>query len=226
MGLNAKTAPGGSGTNITPLEPGTYPARLVAVVDLGLQPQRPFQGKEKKPAYSIHFIYEFSDEFMKDEDGEDIPDKPRWLGETMVLHNIAAEKANSTARYKAFDPSGKYGGDFAKCVNTPVNVTVVLNPNKKNPGRLYENIASVAPMRDKDAKKCPPLKNKELVFNLDAPDIDVFSRLPLFIRDRIMSNLEFKGSQLETLLNNVKPEGNPALPPKAEEAEDEDENPF
>src|SRR3546814_6949836 len=52
LGLNAKNA-AGAARNYEPLPAGTYPARLVQVVDLGLQPQRPYQGQEKSPAQEI-----------------------------------------------------------------------------------------------------------------------------------------------------------------------------
>ena len=106
MALNAKTASSGGGMNIEPLEPGTYPARLVQVVDLGVQAQRPYQGKEKDPVQEILLTYEFVDEFLKDEDGNEETDKPRWLSESMPLFNLSSERAKSTLRYNALDPCG------------------------------------------------------------------------------------------------------------------------
>ena len=53
MALNIKkTGNKGSADRIPQanIEPGVYPARLVQLFDLGLQPQRPFQGKDKPPA--------------------------------------------------------------------------------------------------------------------------------------------------------------------------------
>src|SRR5690554_5331156 len=130
MALNAKNIPGGGGGNYEPMEPGTYPARVVQIIDLGLQNQRPFQGQEKPPAREIAITYEFVDEFMKDENGEDQEDKPRWLTEIMPLHNLSSERAKSTQRYNALDPNMVYDGDFSQLVDTPCNVTVVQNPGK------------------------------------------------------------------------------------------------
>src|SRR5574341_1285327 len=79
-----------------PLDPGVYPTRLVQLIDLGLQPQRPYQGKEKPPAHEIMMTYEFVDEFLKDENDEDIEDKPRWYSETLPLYSLEADKAKST----------------------------------------------------------------------------------------------------------------------------------
>ena len=56
------------------LEPGPYPARLVQIIDLGLQPQRPYKGVEKPPAHELMVTYELSDAFMIDKDGNDLED--------------------------------------------------------------------------------------------------------------------------------------------------------
>ena len=71
MSLNSKNLPT-SGIARDPLDPGTYPARVVHIVDLGVQEQRPFGDKVKPPVNMITFTYEFADEFLKDENGKDI----------------------------------------------------------------------------------------------------------------------------------------------------------
>ena len=146
-----------------------FPSHDLAVADLGLQSQLPYKGKEKPPVHKIAITYEFVDEFMKDEDGNDREDKPRQLTEIMPVYQLSAEKAKSTARYHALDSKGEYGGDFAQLTDIPSLVTVVHNPNPKT-GGVYENIANVAAMREKDAEKCPPLKNAPVVFDFDNPD--------------------------------------------------------
>ena len=196
MSLNAKDAPG-TCPRTPPLEPGTYPGHLVLVVDLGLQPGQIWQGVQKPPANQLLLTYEFVDEFLLDEDGQEIKDKPRWLSETMVLYNLEAEKAKSTLRYNVLDPNHVHKGDFSQLVGAPCNITVVQNPKK---GRVYENIAGISAMRSKDVMKCPPLINKAMSFDLDVPNMEVFSSLPNWMQKKIVSNLEFKGSKLEGML--------------------------
>lgn len=200
MALNASKIGGNkkeSKFQMDPLEPGVYPTRLVQLIDLGLQPQRPYQGQEKPPAHEIMLTYEFVDEFLKDEDGNDVEDKPRWYSETIPLHPLIADRAKSTQRYNALDPEGKYGGDFVKCLSTPVNVTLVHN---QNGDKLYVNVANIAAMRPRDAAKCPELVNEPKYFDLDDPDVNVFGSLPEWIQDKIKKNLNFKGSKLEAAL--------------------------
>lgn len=227
MSLNVKNAPmSGSKFKTEPLTPASYPARLVQAVELGLQPQS-YNGEEKQPMYEGYFTFEFSDEFMKDEDGQDIPDKPRWLSIRFPIHNLKAEKAKSTAFYKALDPAEKADGDFFALLGNPALVTVINNPGKgKNAGKVFDNIAGLTAMRPKDAEKLPPLVNKPVAFSLDSPDLEVFKKLPSFIQAVITSNLEFAGSKLEVLMK----EAGEATPPKNQsvkaESNDEDGRPY
>ena len=200
MSLNANTAAGG-GTKFDQMEAGTYPTRLVAIVDLGVQTQRPFGDQVKDPVQEIALTYEFVDEFMKDEDGQDQTDKPRWLTETMPFYNLTADRAKSTARYNALDPTGAVDGDWLKLLGAPCMVTVVLNPNKKSPGSFWENIAAVMSMREKDAKNCAPLVNAARYFDFDAPDLEMFLALPKFLQKKIKEGLTYEGSTLAKLLD-------------------------
>ena len=207
------------------IEPGTYPGRLVQLIDFGLQPQRPYMGKDKPPAQEIGLTYELVDEFMKDDDGNDIEDKPRWLSETLPFFGLFADKAKSTQRYKAFDPEEAWGGDFSQAIERPINVTVV---NNAVGDKVYDNIATISPMRPKDAEKCPPLKNPAKVFDLDSPDLAVFNSFPKWIQEKIQANLNYEGSPLQKLLKNApapKKEAPKGPDPFKAEAE-EDNNPY
>lgn len=201
MSLNArKVASSGGNFNIPTLEAGAYPIRLVQVLSLGLQPQRPYKGEEKPPKDEIMLTHEFLDEFLKDEDGGDILDKPRWLSETLPLNNLDNERANSTKRYYAFDPKEEHGGDWAELVGTPAMATVVLNASRKDPNKVYENIQGISTMRAKEAAKAPALVNSPKVFDIDSPDMDIFNSLPEWIQTKMKDNLNFSGSALEKAL--------------------------
>lgn len=214
MGLNANKVGGGNkeqkqfGKQPT-LEAGVYPGRLVQIIDLGLQPQRAFKQEPKAPAQEVMFTYELSDAFMLDEEGKELEDKPRWISETLPFYGLYADRAKSTQRIKAMDPNDDYKGDVSRCIATPLNITITISPNAKNPDKPYENVANVAGMRPRDAAKLPELKNPPKVFDLDNPDMEVFNKLPEWIREKIKGNLNFKGSKLEGMLDgNVTEAGN------------------
>lgn len=203
------------------IEAGTYPARLVQLIDYGLQPQKPYLGKDKPPVQEIGLTYELVDEFMKDEEGNDIPDKPRWVSETLPFFGLFADKAKSTQRYKAFDPNEEWKGDFSQAITKPINVTVV---NNVVGDKVYDNVATISAMRPKDVEKCAELKNKPIVFDLDNPDIAVFNAFPKWIKEKIQGNLNYKNSKLETLVGSAPKQEEK----KAEEKpkEEVDNNPF
>lgn len=206
MSLNAKKVAGGNSDSkfkrAEPLEPGTYPARVVNIIDLGVQPQRPFRDTPKPPCQEIRLVYELTDEFLKDEEGNDIEDKPRLVFEEIPLLNLKAERAKSTQRYKALDPNEDFDGDFTQLIGLPCNVTLTKSPDKKNPEIVYNNVAGITTMREKDAKRTPELVNPPKVFLLDEPDLEIFNSLYEKLQNKIRSNLNFQGSKLQSLLVN------------------------
>lgn len=214
----------GSSKEYELLEASTYPARVVAVVELGMQTMLPWAGKEKPPAQKILFTYEFVDEFLKDEDGQDDTGKPRWLSESMPIYSLEAEKAKSTIRYFSMDPDQVFGGDFAALIDLPVMVTVIQDPGRD--GKVRNRISGVARMRAKDADKCPALVNEANVFDLDAPDMEVYNRLPQWVQKMLTENLEFRGSDLERLLGHPAPEKTPEGTSVPAEGALDDEIPF
>lgn len=224
MTLNSKNVPSSSKFKPQdPVDPGSYPARLVQVIDLGLQPQS-YEKETKDPKNEIYTTYELSDEFMKDEEGEDIADKPRWISESFTLNSLNSDRAKSTQRYYALDPNAEHDGDWSKLLGTPATVVLVSNPSKKDKTKVYNNIAATSTMRAKDAAKLPPLKNPAKFFTLDDPDVDLFLTLPQFIQDKIKSNLEFGGSKLDELLEKAgKGTAKKAQPKNVEPEDDEPE---
>lgn len=223
MALNVNKLPKTKSSSSKPrseaLDAGSYPGRVVHIIDLGLQPQRPYKGTEKPPAYCVRLVYELADEFMLDEDGNEDEDKPRWVAEDFPMYSLEVENAKSTQRYNALDPKSEYEGDFAKLVECPCNITLIQNEGKgANAGKVYNNVSGVTPMRAKAIASAPELANPPIVFSLDEPDLEVFEGFPDFLQDKIKGNLEFAGSPLEALLKGDKPK------PKVEKEEEDDED--
>jgi len=226
MALNAANVPMTAGPKQEPIAIGTYMARLVQVVDLGLQPQE-FQGQMKDPKHEVNLTYELVTEFMKDADGKPDPEKPRWVGESFVLNNLKADLAKSTKRIKAIDPAGTCNGNLVKMLGLPCLVTIAHNVAKKN-GNVYANVSMVSPPMA--GIPCPPLKNEPRFFDLSNPDLKAFLALPEFMQAKIKANLEFKGSPLDRLLANSDGTANPAAPAEVREdmnnMDDMDQPPF
>jgi hypothetical protein len=184
-----------------PLAVGTYPARLVQVIDLGVQTRKPYKGVDKPPIQMIRCTYELVTEFMKKEDGTDDTTKPRWISEDFPFYPLSADRAKSTQRYLALDPSQHMEGDWEKLLGQAVALTVVHNPKKDDPSIVYDNIGSTSPiMKGMDVA---PLVNEGVVFSLDNPDLELFASFPEFLRERIKGNLEYDGSALAAALGDV-----------------------
>ena len=225
MSFKAKQAAGGGNrVDQEVIGIGNYPARLVQLIDLGLQEQRPFQGKVKEPVHMIRTVYELPTEFCVDENGEEDHTKPRWIGEEMPFYNLNAERAKSTQRYKALDPGLVHDGDWEPLVGTACTLTVVHNPDKNKPGVVYANIGSTAPPMK--GFEVPPLVNDSLVWSLDDPDVEVFNNFPDFIKDKIKANLNFKGSILEARLSGAADPVQASTDAGGDPSEDAGEHPY
>lgn len=205
MALNIKkVAQEGSGFRQPHLEAGLYPARVLQVIDTGLQPQRPWKGTEKPPWNEVRLVYELTDEFMVDEDGKEQLGKPRLLNEDFSVRSFKQEAAKSSKRYHALDPTGDFDGDFTQLVGAACNVMVVVKVGTgQHEGKTFNNIADVAAMRPRDVAKCPELVGEPLVFLLDEPDMEVFESFNDYLQDRITGNLNFKGSKLDEALHGT-----------------------
>jgi hypothetical protein len=214
MALNAKTKEYTNTSNKVaqpPLEAGSYPARLVQVIDLGVQEQQPWNNEPAKPpVQEIMVTYELVDAFMVDEDGNEIEDKPRWLSETFPLYNLESELAKSTKRYLAIDPNVEMDGDWTALIGWPVMVTLVQNPGKgKNKGKIYEKITGTSSVRARDAAKLPELKNPGKVFDQsDLDTVGILLTLPKWVQDKVKEGLEWEGSPMAKAVENYKGEAN------------------
>lgn len=202
MALNSNKAqpPAGGFKRADPIEAGNYMGRVVQVLDLGLQPQRPYKGEEKPPANEIMLTYELGTEFLKDDDGNDLLDKPRWLSETFPLRHAKSELAKSTKRMVAFDPKGLLEGDFSQLPGMTCTITVGVWVSKQDAEKMGNNVINVTPAMK--GFPVPELVNPPKVFDLDEPDMEVFGSLPEWLQDKIKSNLNFAGSQLDAVLSD------------------------
>ena len=197
------------------LEEGSYNCRVVQIIELGLQPQRPHKGQAKPPVDMLYVTYEVGDEFMLDENGEEIEDKPRWESEDFPYYGVDCDMAKCNKRLKAIDPSNKVDGDWAKIGGAPVVVTFVHNIK---PDKTYVNVASASVMKKKDIAKQPKLQNPIKVFDIDDPDMEIFASLPKWLQAKIKGNLNYKGSVLEKAVNGEEPDE-----PEKEEPEQEEQ---
>lgn len=232
MSLNANHKKSASTKNRVPqpnLELGGHPARVVQVLDLGLQPRRPYKGQAKPPIDMVSVTYELSHDFMVDADGNPEEDRPRWISEEFPLYSLQADRAISTARYRAIDPKDSCKGDFSKLIGMPCTVVVVHNPGTKDGKSIvYDNVGTVTSATKMPGYTQPELVNEGVFFDLTDPNMEVFAKLPEFLQNKIKGNLNYQGSLLQKLLGEV-PEEAPAPSSPNEDApldSEDDDNPY
>ena len=201
-----------------------FPCRVAQVIDMGMHHKDEWDTEtnkyvaavDKAPVNKLMVTYEFTTEFMKDKDGVELEDKPRWLSETFPLYTTTVDLATSTKRYNALDPKGDFGGDWGKLAAAPCTVTIA---HKKSGKAKIGNVSP--PMK---GIPVPELKNPVKVFDLSDPDLTIFQSLPQWLQDDIKKNLEFEGSLLQRRLT----EGVVERPAEKDVVEDQvaDENPW
>lgn len=220
MALKDSNLPKGKGVGQQdPIEPNTYPARLVQVIDLGLQPRTKWQSDEIIYTNDIWLTFELVTEFCKDDDGNDMEDKPRWVSDRKPWYGLRSENATTTKWYKTLDPTNEFGGDWGALIGAPCLITVVNNPGKgKNAGKIFDNVAAVNPPMK--GFPIPELINESKTLDLDEPDMEVFEGLPEFLQKIIKEGKDFNLTTLGGMLGGA--------PVEQEEKVEEEptENPF
>ena len=211
--LNTNNIKATSGNKAPLLEIGNYVARIKQVVDLGIQPRKPWQGKEKGPVNMIWVTYELPTEFMLGDDGIEDTTRPRWISEQLNLFSMSQENAKSTQRMQALDPKGALGGDWGLTPNTPCTITVVHDKTGQ-----YANIGAVSmPMKGMEV---PELIAPTTLFSLDdasAANQAVFDSLPDFLKEKVQGGIDY-GKTPFAIGDNTNP--------PAEVEEEVDDAPF
>lgn len=187
------------------LDAGGYAARIVQIIDLGLQPG---SGQYPNPACKMIMKFELLDEFMCEvnadgsikmvqEDGEMVPaalkDKPRWFDFEFTYNpdGFMGERSHIFKLMQAVDAfevlanpeqgiTGHAAKELKELLSEPLTINLIQQMSKsgKNAGKMVNKISAFAAMKGKDKKVAPPLVNAPLFFDMDNPDVEVFKKLP------------------------------------------------
>jgi len=171
------------GGDFKQLEPGTYAARCIAIIDLGTQ-KTEWQGKELKRRQAM-LMWEVPSELIETKDGE----KPMTISKFYTVS--LSEKSNlrpdlEAWRGKPFTPEELLGFDLNNVLNKGCLLSVVHNEKKK------ARVASVSKlMKGMDV---PPAAHQPYIFSLDQYDGTVFLALPQGIQKIIAQSDEYKAA--------------------------------
>ncbi len=178
----ALTVSEGSGGAYIPCPPGSYPARLCALIDLGSQ-SSVWEG-EQKTSYKVLLTFEICDPETRREDGSAHTISRRF---TASLHpKSALRKLLEAWRGAPFTPDELKQFDLKVLVGMPCMVSV-LHESKAD--RIYANLSSVMKLPRGFG---PGMNTEPLIhFDLAAPDWTIFAGLSSRLQEQIAASPEF-----------------------------------
>lgn len=169
-------------------KPGTYMARLVGIIDLGLQPAFDFPGGHAEAQYKLTLTYELPGSRMQD-------GRPHWVSEDIKNSDFYDEKKGISStlmkRVYALDPDGsttKHGKDITPLINIPCMVEVGLNKNGYIKIKNVTGAPAGIPVGE--------LENDPIIFTPSELQVETFRRLPTFTQGKIKRADDFEESTI------------------------------
>jgi hypothetical protein len=190
--MSTKIIKGESGNNFIPPPAGSYPARCVGLIVIGLT-DVPYMNEIQKKSL-IRLRYELPTELEEFKEGE--PKQP-WVVE-IEFTNTTGTKGNLYKWLTNWSPKITKDNidslDLAKILGVPGMLTVTHNPDKKDATKVYLKAAAIAPV-PKNMEVAAQM-NETFLFDVEEFDQEKFNTIPKFIRKKILASEEFKASGL------------------------------
>jgi hypothetical protein len=184
MSIFVSATSGGNYPERKPIEAGAYAAVCDMIVDLGVQPSPGGQYAPKRTVLLRFQIPEVRVEFTKDGETRSLPAViSRTVGlslnEKSTLYGLL-----TSWRGRAFTQDELKKFDLGKVAGKPafINVTHSVKGD-----RTYANLTSIMPLPK--SMTAPALEGEALVFSTDAPNPDVFDKLPAWVQDKIANRI-------------------------------------
>jgi len=177
------------GSSYEPIPAGTYLARCYSMVEIGTLEEE-FQGI-KKWVNKVRITWELPTEMkvFNPDKGE----QPQAISKefTLSMHEKSTLRAFLTSwRGKGFTEDEAKEFDVSRLVGVPCMLSIVHEPGKKDPSRIYDKIASVSTVMK--GVTMPRQVNPSFIFELDAFDQSKFDSLPDFLKDKIRQSKQYK----------------------------------
>lgn len=172
-----------------PIPAGTYLARCYSMVHLGTHDDE-YQGRPRK-SNKVRITWELPTELkvFNPEKGE----QPMVVSKEFTLS--MSEKSNLRAfltswRGKPFTAEEASCFDITKLLGVPCQLSIIHEPSKKDPSRMYERISSISSVMK--GVTCPAQINPTFMFSLEAFDPNTFAALPDWLKDIVRNSDEYK----------------------------------
>lgn len=146
------------------LEAGGYPAVLIRIVDLGLQPG---SAQYPDPQYKMALVFECLDEFMVDENGKELLDVPREF-DYEISYNADGYMSTKSKIHGVMTALEGFNKPLKDLLGSVCTIALVTKATKADANKKYNAITGVTAMREKDrAKYQGPFKLEQWMFSLD-----------------------------------------------------------
>ncbi len=184
MSLIISASGGGNYPERKPLEAGAYAAVCDMIVDLGVQPS---PGGQFAPKRTVMIRFQIPSERVEITKNGETKSLPAVISRTLGLslnEKATLRQLLQSWRGKAFTPEELKRFDLANVLGKPafINVTHSVKGD-----RTYANLTSIMPLPK--SMTAPALEGEALVFSTDAPNPDVFDKLPTWVQDKIANRI-------------------------------------
>lgn len=170
-----------------PIPAGSYAARCYSMIQLGTNTEN-ILGKDKE-LNKVRITWELPTELkvFKEENGE----QPLVISKEFTLS--MNEKSNlrkflESWRGKAFTEQEAEAFDITKLIGAPCLISITHRTAKS--GSVYANISSVSMLPK--GMECPPQINTTQILAFSEFDQELFNSLPDFLRNKIVTSVEYK----------------------------------
>ena len=167
------------------IEEGTYPARLISIIDLGNQPQTDWQsGDATDPKNRVLFTWELPTETLEhnNEDTGEMEHKPRRISKEYTLSNF--EQSNLMKLIKSL-ATGEAITSLKQLLGQPCMVAIGSTINGK------AKITSV--MKTPKGMTVDECSVEPVYFDFDRPDQELFESQAGWIQQKVRDALNYSG---------------------------------
>lgn len=195
MGLIAKDSGGGDFKRVPP---GNYVARCYSIIDLGTQLSSGQFGEKLQHKLRIGFEILDSDEngqpLTVEYDGKEMP-MTVAKSYTVSLHEKSALRRDLASwRGRDFTDEEAQAFDISKLVGVYCMVNVTTSESN---GKTYSNIAGITPLPGALKNNKPAPVHKNVVFDLDRPDMTAFNSFHEKLQEAIKKSPEWAAAMGE-----------------------------
>lgn len=171
-------------SNYTPPPAGMHIARCYRLIDLGTQPKS-FQGQAKGEARKIMASWELLGEDRM-EDGKPYTISKSWF---LSMHEKASlRKDLESWRGKPFNREEEASFDVSKLLGAYCLINVIQEQGQD--GNTYTKIGAITPLLKGMPK--PDAVNKNVIFDADEPDMELFGTFSDKMKETIQACREWR----------------------------------